>query len=254
MPAGAIVGLAAFVGLSLALGVRLFGLARRSGGLPEYALAVAFFFSGGIGAALQAVKPLGLGSPELQSAAWVCVRASIDLGIGCQVLFTWRVFRPRSPGAAAAFVAFAGAAAAILAGYTAAGALGDPLYRGRWFWIEAALHLLALGWASIEPLRYHARMQRRLRLGLADPVVANRFLVWGIAVAAACGAVAVPAAFEALGLANETGLLAGITAAFALVSALGYALTFFPPHSYRRFLARRVEAQRGLEVCGGGEA
>jgi hypothetical protein len=245
MPFGALVGLAAFVGLSLALGLRLFFLARRVGGLPEYALAVAFFFSGGIGAALQAVRPLGIGSPEFQAAAWTCVRASIDLGIGCQVLFTWRVFRPRSPFGAAAFLAFASAAPAILAGYAGAGALGDPLYRGRWFWIEAALHLAALAWATAEPLHYHARMQRRLRLGLADPVLANRFLVWGVAVGAAFGAVAVPVAFEALGLANESGLLAGITAGFALVSALGYALTFFPPGPYRRFLAQRAAVAVG---------
>jgi hypothetical protein len=188
------------------------------------------------------VRPLGLGSPELQWAAWACVRGSIDLGIGCQVLFTWRVFRPHSRAAAAAFLGFTLGSVALLTGYAGADALGDPLYRGRWFWSEAALHLLALAWASAEALRYHARMRRRLRLGLADPVVANRFLVWGIAVAAAFGAVAVPVAFEALGAANETGLLAGITAAFALVSALGYSLTFFPPPAYRRFLARRAPA------------
>jgi hypothetical protein len=242
MPVGAIVGLAAFVGLSLGLGVRLCLLARRAGGLPEYALAVAFFFSGGIGAALQAVKPLGLGSPAFQSASWAVVRACIDLGIGCQVLFTWRVFRPRSRPAALAFVGFGAAALAILAGYAGAGALGDPLYRGGWFWTEAALHLAALAWATVEPLRYHARMLRRLRLGLAEPVVANRFLVWGVAVGAALGAVAVPVVFEVLGLANETGLLAGITACFALASALGYSLTFFPPPAYRRFLARQAPA------------
>ncbi len=242
MPIGAIIGLAAFVGLSLALGARLCLLARRAGGLPEYALAVAFFFSGGIGAALQAVKPLSLGSPEFQAATWACVRASIDLGIGCQLLFTWRVFRPRSRRAAAAFFAFAAAAAAILVAYAATGVLGDPLYRGRWFFVEAALHLAALAWGTAEPLRYHARMVRRLRLGLADPVVTNRFLVWGVAVGAALGAVAVPVAFEVLGLANQTGLLAGITAGFALVSALGYALTFFPPPTYRRLLERRAPA------------
>jgi hypothetical protein len=242
MPVGALVGLAAFVSLSLALGARLFLLARRAGGLPEYALAVAFVFSGGIGASLQAVKPLNLGSPGFQAGAWAVVRASIDLGIACQVLFTWRVFRPRSRAAAGAFLGFLAAAAAILAGYRAAGALGDPLYREGWFWIEATLHLLALAWCAFEPLRYHARMRRRLRLGLAGAVVTNRFLVWGVAVGAAVGAVAVPVLFEALGLANQSGLLAGITACFALASAAGYALTFFPPPAYRRFLERRAPA------------
>ncbi|MFK7894917.1 MAG: hypothetical protein AB8G23_03725 [Myxococcota bacterium] len=39
-------------------------------------------------------------------------------------------------------------------------------------------------WGFCEALRYYAQMRRRLTLGLADPVVANRFLPSGMALSA----------------------------------------------------------------------
>jgi hypothetical protein len=240
MPLGALVGLAAFVLFSVVLGARLFRIARRGGGPPVYALAIAFTMSGGLGAALQAVRPLDLGSDAFQAAAWVAVRLSMDLGIACQVFFTARVFHPRSRGATLGIAAFVGALILVLACYAAVGAIGTPLYRGLWFWIEAALHTLGLGFGALESLRYYVRTRKRVRLGLADPVVTNRFLLWGVAVLGAMGAVAVPVGFEALGLENQPGLIAGVSAAFALVSTVAYGLTFFPPSAYRRLLERRA--------------
>jgi hypothetical protein len=240
MPAGAVVGLAVFVLFSLGLGARLFHIARRGGGAPVYALAIAFTVSGGLGAALQAVGPLDLGSDEFQAAAWIAVRCSVDLGIACQVFFTARVFRPHARGAMLGVTGFVAALVLILACYAVVGAIGTPLYRGLWFWIEAGLHLFGLGFSAFESLRYYARMRRRLRLGLADPVVTNRFLLWGVAVLGAMGAVAVPVVFEAAGLENQPGLIAGLSASFALVSTVGYGLTFFPPRAYRRFLERHA--------------
>lgn len=240
MPVGAVIGLAVFVLFSLGLGVRLFRIARGGGGAPVYALAVAFTVSGGLGAALQAVRPLDIGSDAFQAAAWVTVRLCIDLGIACQVFFTARVFHPRSRAATFGVAAYVAALLGVLAGYAAVGAIGTPLYRGLWFWGEAGLHLLGLGFGACESLRYYARTRKRVRVGLADPVVTNRFLLWGVAVLGAMGAVAVPVAFEAAGLENQPGLIAGLSASFALVSTAGYGLTFFPPRAYRRFLLRRA--------------
>ena len=35
-------------------------------------------------------------------------------------------------------------------------------------------------WTSVESLTWWRRMHRRVALGLADPVVANRFFLWGV--------------------------------------------------------------------------
>ena len=45
--------------------------------------------------------------------------------------------------------------------------------------------LVAMGWIAIESLRYRSLLLRRLALGLADPVLINRFGLWGSGCAAA---------------------------------------------------------------------
>lgn len=242
MPVGALAGLTIFVAFSFAIGARLVLLARREGGLPEWALAVAFIVSGGFGAALQAVRPLGLGSESVALAAFATVRVAVDIGIACQTLFTWRVFRPRSRWARAFFVGEIAAMLTVLAAYTRVGVLGDETYRGIWFWIEWQIHVLALAWSAAEPLAYYVPMRRRLRLGLADPLVTNRFLVWGVALAGALAAVAAPAVITATGARVPRAVIPGIAAGFALIAAIGYWLTFFPPRAWRRFVERRARA------------
>ena len=239
MPVAAIAGLVFFVAFSLVLGGRMFLLARRERSLPELALAVAFVFSGGIAAGFQAVVPLELGPPWLQRHAFAVVRAGMDVGIACQMLFTWRVFRPRERWAAGIFGGTLVLLAALLAGYAWAGELANPLYRGPWFWAEVPVHVLGLGWGAGEALAYWARMRRRLRLGMADPVVTNRFLLWGVAIGAGVVALALPPLFAAFGQGGHA-VLPGLTACVALVSLVGYALTFFPPRAYRRFVTRRA--------------
>lgn len=36
-------------------------------------------------------------------------------------------------------------------------------------------------WSATEAFLYHDRMRHRSALGLADPIVANRFLLWAVA-------------------------------------------------------------------------
>ncbi len=40
--------------------------------------------------------------------------------------------------------------------------------------------IVPTAWACYESLRYYRSMHRRQTLGLADPIVANRFLLWSI--------------------------------------------------------------------------
>jgi hypothetical protein len=46
--------------------------------------------------------------------------------------------------------------------------------------MRLGLQVGCLLWGSAEALLYWDRMRRRVRLSLADPVVANRFLLWGL--------------------------------------------------------------------------
>jgi hypothetical protein len=106
---------------------------------------------------------------------------------------------------------------------------------------QQVLGLLALGWTSWEALRYGRQMRRRLALGLADPVVVDRLLLWG-------GGVGVATLMSlTTGIARLRGVdlqatLAG--AAFVGISGVIAAgsiyLAFFPPAAYARWVARRA--------------
>ncbi len=158
----------------------------------------------------------------------------------CQVLFTWRVFRRDRGWAVASFCGVVAALAAISLGGVWSGTLGDRDYSGPWFLLQVAVHVLALAWGALESLLYWTRMRRRLGLGLADAVVTNRFLVWGVAIAAGALAVAAEGVLHVLPDVGPQGTIASICASFGAISMLGYCLTFFPPRAYCRWLAARA--------------
>ncbi len=100
-----------------------------------------------------------------------------------------------------------------------------------------------LGWGSLEALRYHATMRRRLALGLADATVTNRFLLWSLA---CLSGVIVTGASMMMTVTGETSLqtwpflLIGI---FSFIAPACQWLTFFPPDWYRSWIAERHHAQ-----------
>jgi hypothetical protein len=150
-----------------------------------------------------------------------------------------RVFRPQERWAR---LLFAGVMLALwtgCAGVIAQGGLVDLGLRGFFFWLEYAVIWTYPAWTAIESLRYYGLMRRRVPLGLADPLVANRFLLWGMG---ACFTIlAVWASSTPLFLTGSAELLATwtpplyvLTAVFGLATITCYGFTFFPPSWYRR--------------------
>jgi len=99
-------------------------------------------------------------------------------------------------------------------------------------------------WTTIESLSYYRRLRLRLRLGLADVVVTNRFLLWGLMTLAAGIAV----------LINLGGLLVGafmsppivaVSSALGLVLASCLFLAFHPPGWYTDWVSQETAAEVG---------
>ena len=102
-------------------------------------------------------------------------------------------------------------------------------------------------------------MRRRLRLGLADPVLTNRFLLWGVwagAVFLMGQADPVARAWYVLKEGTFTGglmnpevarpivaALVSTTSILGIIVALMLLLTFFPTAGYRRWLEERHAAR-----------
>lgn len=94
--------------------------------------------------------------------------------------FTRTVFRPNSRWAvwcvwASFVIPVAGVGGSALAGDLEGYSLGNP-----GFWAEWAGYTLPFAWAGVETFIQYARARRRRDHGLCDPMVCNRFLLWGI--------------------------------------------------------------------------
>jgi hypothetical protein len=240
----------AFCGVCLVIGVRLLLRARASGARPEGLLGLGLGLTGGVGyGTLIAVVLLrqALGDAPHPVFTWATAlgKAAHDVGVMCMLGFVLAVFRP---GVAWARI-LAGAMIAILWTGYAAYAAGGHFVHGRpegfWYWLE----FLVIGtyplWGAFEALRFHAQMRRRRALGLADPLVTNRFLLWGVGSLLALAAIWTISLPAILGMSLDE--QRRVAPAAMLATALwgcgcigAYWLTFFPPRWYRARVAAGV--------------
>jgi hypothetical protein len=165
----------------------------------------------------------------------------VNGGFAFLFLFTRRVFRPDAGWALALSVLGLLALGANLALQLveaasredvriASRAVGDSL-------LQIGPVLLGYCWSGFESFRYHAMMRRRLALGLGDPVVCNRFLLWGaISVAVATGTLANGVALvRGVDVFASPGVLL-LSSTTGLAQAVLLFLAFLPPLAYRRWL------------------
>jgi len=228
----ALLGISLFAVASFAVGWRLLWLAHRTGLLPEKLIGGSLFLAGGIGTALLIVS--GFAGPA-RGVFSTAAMFAIDCGITVLGVFTWRVFRPGLVGAtvvatctALLFLSFASDwVSGHYLGVRRSGFSMTADYVGRF-----AMY----GWASFETLRQATLARRRVRIGLTEPLVANRFLLWGVSTLAANGiwAYSLWSEIAEVGDTTEFYLVASV---LGITCALAIWLAFFPPQLYRRRFA-----------------
>jgi hypothetical protein len=240
----------AYLGAMVTLGVRLALLARRTRQLPELLLAAHFLLCCTLGYALQgsghalAIEP-DVSRPLVATLLSIGYGASV-LGVASVLVFNYWVFRRGTrlgQGLLAVGIAW------LVAGYVGC-AVGGGFWHGPpdgfWFWLLYSGFTVASFWTLSEPLLYFAALRKRLRLGLAEPLVVDRFLLWGIGSVARFAMLAI-GAFAMLRVSGEASDLTAIAAPTFLGSglagigvAVSYWLAFFPPREYVAFVARRA--------------
>ena len=230
------------VGLAM-LGIRLLRLSRRTGALPEFWLGLAFAFAGPSAALLPLAATEGMATPLARGLAFTA-QAGMTAAVACLVVFTWRVFRADSVLARWLFGTLI--AANVIAG--AAVLLGDtPIPVGRVGLAVILVRSFSLLWLFFESARYARKMRRRVRLGLGDPLVANRFALWSIWTGAIACIPLFVLLLRVLGVLVEVApgepipgpvraILAVIGVAGAAALGAGW-LAFFPPAAYQRWIA-----------------
>jgi hypothetical protein len=180
-----LIATALFVLGSAIVGIRLLWLAQRTRQAPELLLGGAIFLTAVLGyGVLIVATAIGSTATSGASPAWLpwlsgFGKISHDVGVTLFLVFVVRVFRP---GAAWAW-SLAGAAALLLWTGLVWGALEGSFQTtmaltGSW-WCEYSVIFTYSLWLAIEAFRYWGLMRKRAALGLADPMVTNRFLLWG---------------------------------------------------------------------------
>ena len=237
----------AFAAVGGGVGVKLLWLARRTRGFPELVVGFSLFVLAGVSWPLMLVasSPTPPPAPVLRGAL-ACASLAMALGWAGVFLFTWRVFRPGNRWARA--LAGAGIAlelAAGMAGVLRALTLEDALALRTPAPSGLALLLGALAvyaWTAAESFHYRALLRRRIPLGLADPLVADRFGLWGWTGVFGAGSIA-PAAWAMLTGGDPNSLLSHLVVGVCgLVSSGVLYLAFLPPTAYARFVRENAPA------------
>jgi hypothetical protein len=207
-------GVGAFVLVSLVIGVRLLLLWRRTRKLPELVIGLSFLCEGVLTNVFNVAEKFSGRLPE---------RCLGPIHIGVVV-----------------------ACVVAMAAYSVDCAFPhDGVYGPRnlwWWWMAILFRAGAHGWMGLEAFLYHRLMRRRLRLGLADPVVADRMWLWSVA------GTAIAILWLGAGVARTVGGAAGLQhpltlqfiAVLGLLSAITNWLVFVPPRAYVRRIERRA--------------
>jgi hypothetical protein len=225
-----------YCAISLLMGLRLLLLAKRTREVPELMIGAAFLSGGMIGYPFNVAASVLVqaGKPGAASVAYVVGQAGMALSAFFLLLSWRRIFVPTGLGALAFVVGwsvFVFATLLAILQHATPGSiehLKAPVY---WSALLAQGGCYAvLGWTSFR----HGRMlERRLAIGLADPVIANRLFLWGYSNVSIT--ISYLYAFIA-GLLLRNDMLniyqPSIISALGMTSAFFVTLAFFPPKAY----------------------
>ena len=243
--------------LLVAPGIRLLLLAHRSREVPEFWGGL-YFIGAAVGLAMRVLgSSLFLTEPELANTINTIGHVSFAAGTIAMTVFTLRVFHP------------ANSTARIFAGMTIGAILLTSAHTllGGFTNIENSYSMVATNfarliptsWAFYESYGYWRSMRRRETLGLADPILTNRFLLWSIWTGAVTLLPMIALGLRTLSivaLGNEQftegpgaalmpmvlGIVRMIFVFVAPIAAVALSLSFFPPTAYLDRVRARAEA------------
>lgn len=222
----------------LTFGARLSSLSQRTGGGPERLLGIHYLCSGVSYALFEIPSVIEIGT------VWIEFTGRILYGAGVVplLLFTRNVFRRDARWATGlvwgmSTCLFVGVTFSALGGDLEGVTLSNP-----WFWAEWVGYTVPYAWIGVEAALAYSAANKRARLGLAEPVLANRFLLWAffglLATMSSIALVPLYIEVEATGVWPAWGdyFVGGLE--FAGMIALW--LAFFPPAAYLRWIDRRA--------------
>lgn len=235
----------AFCVVGAVVGARLVVLWRRTRGFPELVVGIALFLIGAVGYPLAMIGGIpGAVSPRAGIAMVTASTFVIDFAFVLVATFTWSVFRRASTWGRALL----GALALGYAGHAIGVLLVSPSLTTATELMTAAprvmlagqgLNFVTFGWTAVEGYAYWWKLRKRVAIGLGDPVVANRFLLWALSGSGSLftNLISWWVMFQGIDFFQHQGSQAIVGFVSMLVCVCQY-LAFLPPRFYVARLAR----------------
>jgi hypothetical protein len=255
-------GQMASIGSAFWLGSRLLNRAGRpGGGTPELLLGLHLLFAIGVGslflslATTSAYLPDRL-SPAVFGGLTVGGNLATLFGLMAALWFNYRVFHDGQPGGRVVAVLVSVLMWLGFGLYASNGGMKSGDLYGPASWPYVATMVIADVWLATDALRFRAQLRRRLALGLADPLVVERLLLWSVASLARIGLVLIAPLTSVL-VGGTTDLRISLVPALLSASALmilaatvSLWLMLAPTEAYRRWVARRYAATAAPPLTG----
>ena len=245
----------------IAPGIQLLSLAYKTRRTPE--IWAGFYF---VGASIGlSMRVLGgsyfLTQPVLGDSINTIGHLAFASGTIAMTIFTLRVFRASSTGARI----FAGVTIGLIVATTLHNLIAGYASVENSYSMVATnfMRLVPTSWAFFESWRYWRSMKKREALGLADPIVTNRFLLWSVWTGAVTLLPMVVLGIRLLGviMLGEEELANGVAAAMlpvilniirvlflmlAPIATVALSLSFFPPAFYRERIQRLAQQRAAI--------
>jgi hypothetical protein len=229
-----------FVAFFVALGVRLVRVFRREGRAPELFIALSFLATSvGITGQLVAMAP---DSPDTTVRIGASL-ASVAFFVAGVAVLRFLALAFRAGDRTAEFVTHVGIFfAVVLGGFALGRVVETPLASLRRFdgaGLGGNAFLCAtLAWLTVEAFLHFGRLRRRSALGLADPVLMNRMLLYGVgSLLSVLTMLSTLVPALAWGIdPMENPVLRGIGATLGMPIGVIYYLALLPPARYCRWL------------------
>jgi hypothetical protein len=233
-----LIGFLAFFVVALVVGLRLLLLWRRTRQLPELLMGIGVLGIGPVGFGAMMVGVVSTSNPPVANAGYAAGTLAVAIGVLAKCTFNWLVYRRESVLAKLVTCSVGALLFAVILTHAVDGQWA-PTTALAWDSLSRSLTQVGcLLWGSAESLYYWTRLRRRSKLGLADSVIVNRFLMWGLGAGFAGIGTAIGVAAEA-----ATGIptlqipwVVTSSSAFGFAAAVSIYLAFVPPERYVRYI------------------
>jgi hypothetical protein len=227
--------------LYLFVGAGLLRLSARTGQKPERHLGLYFLFTGVdyFSYSIAAVFYL----EALYVPTDFIARVAYVIAVMYLLIFIRTVFRPGETWAIWASVLCTLGLVTSLVATSINGDWAGPEMNDPWYWVQFLSYSSALLWMGIEALRAYSGSRKRLRIGLCDRAIVNRYMLWscfGVFQVLACAAVLILAQDAAADDA-VSGMTDMLLSATEVASIAALWLAFFPPAAYLSWITGAQE-------------